>query len=197
MNFFIVDNGSLFVYEIAKKLKDAGHNVQAQVYSPHEPIKPIGADVIILSGGMQNEVNETLEDSEPYYRHEFELIRTTNTPILGICLGLQMINVALGGSLMQLPFSVETSRAITINDKGRTLLGYDHISCLEIHNYVVDSYKDTGLVELATSQDGIEMLYYPDRNILGTQFHPEIFVNDTSEQLLFDLIGLIHRPKGS
>ena len=196
MNFFIVDNGSIFTYEIASKLKLNGHNCTVQKYSPYNPIEPADADVIILSGGYQYEVGDVLEDNQLWFKHEFDLICNTNKPILGICLGHQMINVALGGSMLKLERPVQEVVSVSVNQQGQNLLGYTKIDVLEHHDYAVDDYSKTGLIELATSQSGTEILYHPERNFLGTQFHPEIFVNDTSEQLFFDLIGLIHRPKG-
>lgn len=197
MNFYIVDNGSIFTYEIKSKLRLNGHSSIVQKYSPYTKLDPKEADVIILSGGWQYEVGDVLEDNQLWFRHEFDLIRNTDKPILGICLGHQMINVALGGSMLKLERPVQEVVSVSINSKGKSLLGYTKINVLEHHDYAVDNYSKTGLIELANSQDGTEILYHPERNFIGTQFHPEIFVNNTSEQLFFDLIGLIHRPKDS
>jgi GMP synthase-like glutamine amidotransferase len=197
MKFYLVYNGSLFQHELRNKIEQAGHTVYAQHYSPYEVLDPKDADVIILSGGKKNEVMEQLEDEEPWFRHEFELIRSTKKPILGICLGHQMIAVALGGTLLELPGEVTEVVNVQLNDVGQQKLGYNNIHALETHRFVVDEIAGTGLIELARSNDGMEMLYHPERKLLGVQFHPEIFVNNDSESVFWDLIGLIASPVGS
>lgn len=197
MKFYLVDNGSVFNYEIVRKIRMSGHEVHVQKYSPYEPLEPKDADVIILSGGKINEVLDQLEDEELWFRHEFELIRNTKKPILGICLGHQMIAVALGGTLLQLPNLVDEVVNIQVNQVGQEKLGYNNIYAIEHHSFAVDEFEETGLIELARSNDGVEMLYHPERKILGVQFHPEIFVNEDSESVFWDMIGLIHSPVGS
>ncbi|MCU0667416.1 MAG: gamma-glutamyl-gamma-aminobutyrate hydrolase family protein [Patescibacteria group bacterium] len=197
MKFYIVDNGSLFTYEAASKILHKGHNVFIQKYSPYSRLDSGDTDVIVLTGGYQYEVGDVLEDNELWFRHEFELIRTTDKPILGLCLGHQLINVALGGTMLMLPRPVQEVVNISITEYGQNKLGYTNFNALEHHDYAVDDFSATGLIELGSSKDGVEMLYHPERKLLGVQFHPEIFVDDDSESLFWDLIGLIHSPVGA
>lgn len=197
MNFYLVDNGSHFLFEIVYKIESAGHKVKVQKYSPYEPLNPGDADVIILSGGSINEVMDQLAENEMWYRHEFDLIRTTKLPIFGICLGHQMINVALGGTLLKLPAPIIDEVNVQVNEQGQGKLGYNKLRVIENHRFAVDEFSATGMIELARSTDCIEILYHPERKIIGTQFHPEIFVNRDSEQFFWDLIGLIHSPVGA
>jgi anthranilate/para-aminobenzoate synthase component II len=197
MKFYLVDNGSLFTYELARKIVQAGNTVHVQKYSPYEELDPQDAEIIVLSGDKNSQVIDQLEENEPWYRHEFELIKTTNLPVLGVCLGHQMIAAALGGTILALPELVQEVVNIKLNDIGQQKLGYNNIHALETHSYVVDEIAGTGLIELGRSKDGLEMLYHPERKLLGVQFHPEIFVNNDSESVFWDLIGLIASPVGS
>jgi GMP synthase-like glutamine amidotransferase len=187
----------LFAYELSRKIRESGHEVHVQKYSPYEPLDPRGADIIVLSGDKNSQVMDQLEDNEPWYRHEFELIKSTTKPILGVCLGHQMIAAALGGTLLKMPGVVQEKVNIQLNEIGKEKLGYSNIHALEVHSYVVDEIKGTGLIELGRSKDGIEIIYHPERKLLGVQLHPEIFVNDDSESVFWDLIGLISSPVGS
>lgn len=196
MKFFIVNNGSALLDNIVHRITDAGHDYCIQEYSPFEVLDPKDADIIILSGGMQNEVADDLANGVPWYRHEFDLIQNTNKPIFGICLGLQMINVALGGTLKKLETLVESdSKKVTLMEDGKDLLGTSHLSVHEKHQWTVDRIAD-GLVLLGHSEDGIELLYDPKRSIVGAQFHPEKDVNDESKQLFWSLIDLVAQPVG-
>jgi gamma-glutamyl-gamma-aminobutyrate hydrolase PuuD len=115
---------------------------------------------------MQNEVADDLINGVPWYRHEFDLIRTTDKPILGLCLGLQMINVALGGTLKKLDNMVLSyDKQIELTQIGKQYLGNNQLcsSVHEKHQWVVDSYQGTNLQLIGYSEDGVELLYYPKR----------------------------------
>lgn len=112
---------------------------------------------------------------------DFTLIKSfhkSNKPILGICAGIQSINVCFGGSLFQdIPNHTskeETTMHLIKLEKGSFLekcYGTDMIKVNSSHhqavNRVADNFKVTAL-----SEDGIiEAIEY--NNILGVQWHPE------------------------
>ena len=193
MKFFIVDNGSLYLKHIVNRVS-ANHDYIVQTYSPFEPLDAQDADFIILSGGMQNEVADDLDNGDPWYRHEFDLIQRTDKPILGICLGLQMIAVALGGSLSRLPSMVDTNKHVVLTNEGEAYFSQQELYVHERHQWVVDSADIVGMNILAHSNDGIEILHYPERNIIGTQFHPEIDASPNSPKLFWDILQVIEQP---
>ena len=160
-------------------------------------------DGIIFTGG---------EDYEPAYygdaAHEklgevnvtrdtydltlFKLALDHNLPTLGICRGLQLINVAMGGSLYQgLPS--EKPSDINHNQKVAGTVATHSVSVVEgsaMHQILgekevqVNTFHHQAIKKLAPglkivgwANDSVpEMIEaYPNRNILGTQFHPEIF----------------------
>ena len=186
MKFYIVDNGSKYLYRIRERL--VGHEYTIDSYTPDSRLDPGDADCIILSGGMQNEVVDTHDDGYPWYHHEFDLINTTDKPILGICLGLQMVTVALGGTLRRLPSLIDENQHVYTSHKGQKILGASKLFVHEKHQWVADSITGTGLEALALSKDGVEVVYHPTRNIIATQFHPEIDTNDTSADLFWKLV---------
>lgn len=189
MKFYIVDNGSQYLKYIQSRL--TGHEYATARYSPNTPLYAGDADIIILSGGMDNEVTDSHPDGYPWYHHEFDLIRGTNKPILGICLGLQMVTVALGGSVRQMPELMHADKSIKTNLKGQKILGRETIHVHKRHQWVLDDISTTGLDVLATSPEGVEIAYHPKRKIIATQFHPEIDSDEHTEKLFWDLIGII------
>ncbi len=105
-------------------------------------------------------------------------------PVLGICGGHQLINLALGGRLLQhLPHTethrVETLHAVTIRG-GRILRGLFGETRIEVnsshHQAVAPGGLAPGLTAVASADDGtLEALEgdNPERFLLGVQWHPE------------------------
>ena len=122
----------------------------------------------------------------------FKLALNHNIPTLGICRGLQLINVAMGGSLYQDLPSEKPSDIDHYQDESGTI-GTHSVSVVEgsaMHQILgekevqVNTFHHQAIKKLAPelkivgwANDSVpEMIEaYPSRNILGTQFHPEIF----------------------
>ena len=128
-------------------------------------------------------------------RDEFELLAfsyamSTGKPILGICRGCQLMNVALGGTLCQdIPTSYKAALRHTSDSIADPTLheidipvespifkiaGAPRVKINSFHHQCVDRLGD-GLQVLATSTDGIpEGVYLDgDRYLIGVQWHPE------------------------
>jgi len=123
----------------------------------------------------------------------FRAARKRGLPILGICRGCQVINVALGGTLYQdIPSQVpgahghypqgqamdELYHDVEIADSGSRLakaLGSGRLRTNSFHHQAVrDLGKD--LVQTARSADGVIEGYEgtdPERFLVAVQFHPE------------------------
>lgn len=141
-----------------------------------------------------NRARDTLELA--LYRHA----KQRGVPIFGICRGMQMINVAEGGSLHQeVPLSPIRHaldddgwinyHAISIDPSSRCgrLLGRSEYFVSSIHHQSVASLGD-GLRACAVAEDGVvEMLEHSDddRFIIGVQGHVEKSKENLS---LFSLI---------
>ena len=130
-----------------------------------------------------------------------------NTPLLGICRGLQVINVALGGSIVQhikedgvhRTFGVPIDQVLT--EHGVVLaadsalagsLASREISVQSAHHQSIDRLGG-GLVAAAHAPDGlIEALEHESAPITGVQWHPEAPAAP-AHQLSLLLAGLGHQ----
>ncbi|WP_240839762.1 gamma-glutamyl-gamma-aminobutyrate hydrolase family protein [Acidaminobacter sp. JC074] len=122
-------------------------------------------------------------------------------PIMGICRGFQILNVALGGTLRQdldksfnkhwhnLDRPHQTGHRVSISGKTLEMLfgksywvnSFHHQSIDEIAPVLEDS-------EFALTDDLlIEMLYNPKLKIIGVQYHPEMMPKEKETKLLFEL----------
>ena len=122
----------------------------------------------------------------------FKLATDRNIPTLGICRGLQLINVGMGGTLYQdLPSEKPSDINHRQQEEGTVpthgvsvvegsmmhqILGEKDIQVNTFHHQAIDKLAP-GLKIVGWSNDSVPELIeaYPHRQIIGTQFHPEIF----------------------
>jgi putative glutamine amidotransferase len=99
-----------------------------------------------------------------------EIAQEKKIPIFGICRGLQIINVALGGSLIQdIPKDI-LDHNISFKNKTK------EIEVNSYHHQAIDRLAD-GLTICAVSSDGI-IEAIEGENILAVQWHPERMTQD-------------------
>jgi putative glutamine amidotransferase len=173
-------------------------------------------DGVLLSGGV--DVDPALYGQAPHpklgrvnrRRDDFELALTgealrRDVPILAICRGHQVLNVATGGTLTQDiastiegamqhegkgPRSRHSHRVeVTAGSRLRRILGQGTLPVNSIHHQAVERLGE-GLVASARCPDDgvVEGLEMPGRRfVVGVQWHPESFWNrPESFQPLFD-----------
>jgi len=161
-----------------------------------DPIEYINfCDAILFSGGVDVEPHRfgetTLNDTvtcDPVRDTEelalFDAFYRAGKPIFGICRGIQLINVALGGTLYQdIPSQIKTNlqhagngtHTIEISD-GTILSKLFHRNKLTVNSYHHQCIKEPGkgLIVNAVSDDGIiEGVESKNGQILAVQWHPE------------------------
>lgn len=174
-------------------------------------------DGLLLSGGAdldpflsgQRADAKTGRVSPERDNQELQLLdyfyKSTNKPILGICRGLQLINVYFKGKLiLDLPTAGYLSHAIANNERYnpihditisedsllREIIGNEKTYINSLHHQAVGEIGQ-GLRVVAISQDNVieavESENAKERFILGTQWHPEMTsINDESHQRIFD-----------
>jgi putative glutamine amidotransferase len=163
---------------------------------------------VLLTGGGDidpvlygEERHPSVDDAEPG-RDEFEIdlarrATSADLPVLAICRGAQVLNVATGGSLVQdIPSSIESDLPHTVQEpknaiahtvrvaagsRLREALGAtldEALTCRvnSRHHQSVDRLG-SGLIATATAEDGvIEAIEAADaRFCVGVQWHPENF----------------------
>jgi putative glutamine amidotransferase len=176
-------------------------------------------DGLLLTGGGDvepawygQEPHDSIEEAEPG-RDEFEIDLTrraleADLPVLAICRGAQVLNVAAGGTLVQdipsaiaagLPHSVEHPSDAPAHDirvapgsRLSQVLGaaVTAASTCRVNSRHHQSVHTPGrdLVASATAPDGIiEAIEAPDRTFcIGVQWHPENFWRTGEFRPLFD-----------
>lgn len=166
-------------------------------------------DGLILTGGLdihprfygECELHpETEATEERRDAHELALARAAvarDLPVFGICRGLQLLNVALGGTLhqhlpnhRQEPHTSETAHPLRLAPGSRLsrILGDADMLAVNSHHHQAACSGAPGLLVSARDEDGVvEALEKPDaRFVLAVQWHPEnLFAADTASRALF------------
>ena len=138
------------------------------------------------------------------------LVLERDKPLLGICRGIQVLNVALGGTLYQdlptqRPSEVEHHQmppydkpvhqvALAEHEPLSQLLEKEELSVNSYHHQAVKTLSPD-FQKMAISEDGlIEGIYMPSRKfIMGVQWHPEFSyeVDENSRKIIHAFVRSI------
>ncbi len=176
-------------------------------------------DGLCLAGGVDVDPGRYGEQPHPklgevdHARDDVELTLARwalrdDLPTLGICRGIQLLNVAAGGSLHQdiaaqvdgalrhdyqlaeSPWDRSTHAVeLTVRSKAQAIFGFMRISTNSFHHQAVKE-PGAGLIVTGRAEDGvIEVVEDPTRRfVVGVQWHPEgMFQSDPAERRLFEV----------
>ena len=158
------------------------------------PDLDVDYDGLILCGGndiqphyYSQEINGAIDFDVERDKTEFALLEKfieTGKPIMGICRGHQLLNVAFGGTLIQHIDNVEIHRFPDLNFPAEHLITAKENSLLHriygkkfvvnsIHHQAVDKVGK-GFKITALSEDGlVEAIEHESKPYFSVQFHPE------------------------
>jgi putative glutamine amidotransferase len=186
-----------------------------EVVTPLSPFSGKPFDALVLGGGADVDPerygrsrldNGTVEVDAERDALDFELLETarrSGAPVLGICRGLQVINVALGGTLVQdipaqLPSDVphespkepsarrDHAVAIAPGSRLAAIVDAPEIDVNSRHHQAIERVAP-GLTVSGTAPDGVpEAVEAPgDGWFVAVQWHPENLAGDRASERLF------------
>jgi GMP synthase (glutamine-hydrolysing) len=180
----VLDYGGQYSQLIARRVRECG--VFSELLPHHvgaEEVRRRNPKGLILSGGPAS----VYADGAP--RLDPELLEL-GIPVLGICYGMQLVTLELGGRVEGAEIGEFGRSDLTVRDSGRLLAGLpNEQTCWMSHRDTVYA-PPPGFTALASStQSPVAALENVERGIYGIQFHPEVVHTPYGQDVLKRFLG--------
>ena len=188
----ILDFGSQYTQLIARRVREAG--VYCEILPFNTPVREIHdrhPKGLILSGGPSS----VYDDDAPHITPD--VFANGNSPILGICYGLQLMAHKLGGNVQPSSSREYGYARLKVTDASSPVF-----AGLPAEMDVWMSHGDhvtrvpEGFSVTATTEDAINAFEDRSREIYGVQFHPEVAHTPLGAQILRNFLFGICRCTG-
>jgi len=183
----VIDNYVSFTYNLVQMFScyDLSIKVHRSDRITLERVRAFQPDYILISPGPKDPgyAGISLELIGSFYRE---------TPILGVCLGMQCINEVFGGKTVRADLPVHGKTSLVSHWNESVFKGLDSpFRAARYHSLVTRVDEFSGLKISAMSDDGVVMgLYHPECHLHGVQFHPESFLTEHGFALIENYLSL-------
>jgi GMP synthase (glutamine-hydrolysing) len=165
----ILDFGSQFAQLIARRVREL--NVYSELLphdTPWAEIEGRGPKAIILSGGPASVYDPEAPKADP-------ALWSGRIPVLGICYGLQLMALELGGEVVPSAKREYGPASMLITTEDGLFRGMDREQPVWMSHGDAILRPPEGFVATAqTDSTAFAGLHDPARNLYGIQFHPEV-----------------------
>lgn len=178
----VIDNYDSFAYNLVQYLGELG--VEMEIFRNDkisaDEIEKRGYSHIVISPGpcTPNEAGISLE---------LVARMAGKVPILGVCLGHQVIGQAFGGEIVRAPFPVHGKTSFIRHD-GKTIFREveNPFTATRYHSLIVRRESLPPVLEIsAWTEDGLVMgIRHRELVVEGVQFHPESILTREGKKIL-------------
>ncbi|GIP63543.1 aminodeoxychorismate/anthranilate synthase component II [Virgibacillus pantothenticus] len=189
----LIDNFDSFTYNIYQYVAERGYDVDVARNNALtiEQIRKLKPDAILISPGpgLPKDAGNCIAIVKAFYQQ---------IPILGICLGHQVIGEALGAQIRPAR-QIMHGKTSFITHQGTGIFQYisQPLEVMRYHSYVIDIPLSAPLEVTATSMDDQEIMavqhtVYP---VYGVQFHPESIGTGMGKKLIHQFLTHVREGK--
>ena len=187
----VLDFGSQYTQLIVRRIRE--HHVYSKIYYYRTPARDLQKDNvcgIICSGGPAS----VLTRGAP---HPDADIYNLNIPILGICYGLQLMGVLLGGQVGASAKREYGHSTLTLHKKGKLFqLLPKKLRVWNSHGDNILKLPPNFQAIAHTENTDIAVIEDPQRQFYGIQFHPEVAHSEQGATILRNFLYRICQCKG-
>ncbi|AHF99208.1 GMP synthase [Halostagnicola larsenii XH-48] len=175
----VVDNHGQFTHLEDRALRDLG--VDSELIDNDTPPEEVDADGVVLSGGPDM---DRTGQSAAYLESDM--------PVLGICLGMQLIAEELGGRVGSGEYGGYADVTVDLLSENDPLTGslYPETRVWASH---ADEVKEVpeGFERTASSDVcGVEAMSDTDRDLYGVQWHPEVAHTEEGDEVFENFLEI-------
>lgn len=192
----LIDHYDSFTYNIYQAVAAMGVEVEVVRYGvlTLDEIKAKNPEAIILSPGPGHplELPESIELIQQLHR---------SLPILGICLGQQLIGEAFGGKVVEAPFIRHGKVSqVSHNQQGLFRSMPLPLPVMRYHSLVLEQESLADCLEVqsrALDDDTIMAVKHREYPVFGIQFHPESIGTPDGVELMKEFVAQVRQEATS
>ncbi|MCJ7422734.1 GMP synthase subunit A [Candidatus Bathyarchaeota archaeon] len=187
---YVVDNGGQWTHRIWRVLREIG--CDSKIIPNNSPVDEVDADGLVFSGGAPRIAWES-----PKLGNCIDYLEHFGGPILGECVGLQLMAIHFGGKAGPseiAEYGLSKLRVVEEDDLFRGLP--KDFLVWESHNDEVKTAPSFRI--LAVSENcKIQAIKHEKRPYYGVQFHPEVNDTEYGEDILRNFVDAVesHRRR--
>ena len=178
----VIDFGSQYTQLIVRRVRELGFMAKLYALEDLDQIREPGA--VILSGGPKSTTDADAPDID------FAWLQSFGVPVLGVCYGMQLLNIKHGGTVKG-SNKREYGPAALVPEAGAVLYK-DVTPSSQVwmsHSDTVDHLAE-GCTVIARNAEGVPVsLQWSDR-MYGIQFHPEVTHSHEGRTILRNFLAL-------
>jgi GMP synthase (glutamine-hydrolysing) len=162
----VLDYGSQYSQLIVRRVRELGF--MAHLYPPARLAELNAPGAIILSGGPRSTAEKDAPDVE------FSKLMAFGVPVLGVCYGMQLLNIKHGGTVKPGVTREYGPAKLIVATDCALFKGVSHESQVWMSHS--DTCQDRGgeTKIIATNEDGVPVALQWSETCFGIQFHPEV-----------------------
>src|SRR5439155_7797415 len=165
----VLDFGGQYSQLIARRVRECGVFSELLPHTvPIEEIRRRAPRGLILSGGPAS----VYADGAPRFAPE---LLELGVPVMGICYGMQVMALELGGRVEAAPVGEFGRSRLTVHEPGRLLAGLpEEQSCWMSHRDTVFDAPPGSAALASSGESPVAAFEDTARGLYGIQFHPEV-----------------------
>ena len=178
----VLDYGSQYSQLIVRRVRELGF--VSHLYPPARLGELNKPGAIILSGGPRSTSERDAPDVD------FAKLNAFNVPVLGVCYGMQLLNIKHGGTVKP-GVTREYGPARLIVDDGAALFrDLPHDSQIWMSHSDTVQHLPEGTKVIAVNQDNVPVALQWSEACFGIQFHPEVTHSHEGTKILKNFLSL-------
>lgn len=178
----VLDYGSQYSQLIVRRVRELGF--VSHLYAPDHLSRLNKPGAVILSGGPRSTSEKDAPDVD------FQLLKSLGVPVLGVCYGMQLLNIKHGGTVKPGVTREYGPARLVVEKAAGIFTGLPHESQIWMSHSDTVQQLPEGTKVIATNQDAVPVALQWSDLFFGIQFHPEVTHSHEGTKILKNFLNL-------